>query len=138
MRGPNNVDLASVARKLGELSQAARDGRDAVAVRRQTGLLVDPVVREQVVELLNADYARGLFGHEEREQRVAVALGARTMGDLAPAVDGLERPAPTRRTPATNVVHEIGQTLRALALVGVAFAAALLALVVLLVMLRLT
>lgn len=137
-RAPRGVDPVAFARKLGELSQVAREGKDAVVARRQANLLVDPVVREQVVDFVNAEYARGMFDLSEREQRVAAALGARTRGDLARAVEGLEQPSAPRRTSVSGLVHELGQTLRAVALVGLALAAALLALVLLLVVLRLT
>jgi hypothetical protein len=75
-------------------------------VEKRANLRASDADRDQVVSRLHKAATEGRIAAEELEQRVAVALKARTYGDLEKTVADLpgprprQRRAPVRRTPA--------------------------------------
>ncbi len=67
--------------------------------RSRAGEPVDDAERNEVSERLNAAYAAGDLAEEEYRGRLEALFGARTLGELAPVVQGLP-PVPTHDQPA--------------------------------------
>src|SRR5262245_59264788 len=74
--------------------QAAKAGREAELARQQAGMLVDADARERAIALLNDHYARGAFDMAELQRRHAIALSAKTRGDLWSVTGDLAPTAP--------------------------------------------
>jgi len=97
------IDLAGLSRDYGAAHQAMQAGQYAALERSQAHLLADDAEREAAAARLGEHFAQGAFDQAELERRTALALSARTRGDLQAALESLE-PEPVAPAPMGPLV----------------------------------
>jgi hypothetical protein len=94
IRPDGSVDVAALSRQTAAAWQAAQQGRAAALADSQEHVLVDDAEREAAAASLREHYAEGAVDLAELERRVALALAAKTRGDLRTALADLEPETP--------------------------------------------